>query len=506
VSDVREALERILSSDDFDASPRSRAFLRFIVEDTLAGRQDGISQDAIATRVFHLRKDFDPTLDPIVRVQAGRLRRSLERYYLLAGGSDPIRIELPRGTYVPLVTRAIPVAEAHAAEARTADHDWPWVVVLPVEARPAHPVLDAIASRFHEQLILEMGRYRDVRVALGGGARRDDSTQRGYELSSRLTRDPDGTWVTSQVVDRRTRRQVWAQAFRGAPDGSESFYAETARLVAARLGSEQGVVAQTLWVEQRRHPPAEQTAYGAVLRSYQFLFNRDAADFVPAVEALEKVVSADPECGLAWIQLSRLYSANYATECVAVDTPIEQALTQAQRGVRLDPTGQRARAALACALLLKGELAASRAEAQAALDLNPGSLVYLEWLGWVMTMSGDWERGPVLVRKAVERNPYRMPVAFHALWADHLRRGEVDAAYRAALQYPETVFWRPLMRACCLGHLGRRAGAGGEVAELLSMKPDFARRGRTLIGRLLKSPDLLEWAVEGLAKAGVALD
>ena len=41
-------------------------------------------------------------MDPIVRIQAGRLRRSLERYYLLSGKDDPVRIELPKGTYVPV--------------------------------------------------------------------------------------------------------------------------------------------------------------------------------------------------------------------------------------------------------------------------------------------------------------------------------------------------------------------------------------------------------------------
>ena len=93
---VLAELERIFASEDFDASPRSRAFLRFIVEETLAGRPAGLTQDAIATRVFGRREDFDPTFDPIVRIQAGRLRRPLERYYLLGGADDPVRIELPR--------------------------------------------------------------------------------------------------------------------------------------------------------------------------------------------------------------------------------------------------------------------------------------------------------------------------------------------------------------------------------------------------------------------------
>ena len=100
-----------------------------------------------------------------------------------------------------------------------------------------------------------------------------------------------------------------------------------------------------------------------------------------------------------------------------------------------------------------------------------------------------------------------MPVAHHALWADHLRRGEIEEAYQEALRYRDgAFFWRGLMRACCLGHLGRLDEARAEVAGLVRPKPDFARRGRILIGRLLKLPELQARVAEGLAKAGLALD
>jgi tetratricopeptide (TPR) repeat protein len=505
-ADVLAELERILSNGDFDGSPRSRAFLRFIVEETLAGRHEALNQDAIASRVFQRRDDFDPTVDPIVRIQAGRLRRSLERYYLLAGAGDPVRIELPRGTYVPSMRRAAPAQSPPSGEPAPAIDDWPCVIVLPVETAPAGPDLGAVAARFRDQLVLEMGRYRDVRVVVATDRGSEGLHSREYELSARLSRDPGGCWVTTLLAERGTGTQVWAQSYRGGPDISDRFHEETARVVAARVASEHGVVAQRLWVEQRKNHPAELTAYGAILRSYQFFFNRDTADLVPAIEALKAVVKAEPERALAWVQLSRLYSANIAHEYMRVDTPVEEALAYAQQGVRLDPTSQRARGALAYALLLKGELTACRAEAQNALDLNPDSLVYLESIGWLMTLAGDWEGGPALVRRAVERNPHRMPLAFHALWADHLRQGQLDAAYQAALQYPDVGFWRPLMRASCLGLLGRRSEAARELAELLVIKPDFARRGRTLIGRLVRLPDLLDRIAGGLAKAGLVLD
>jgi TolB-like protein/Tfp pilus assembly protein PilF len=98
---IQTQLERIIASGAFDASRRNRAFLRFIVEETLAGRGDRIKAYAIGTSVLGRDEAFDPQADPIVRIEASRLRRSLERYYLIAGQDDPIRIDIPKWGYVP---------------------------------------------------------------------------------------------------------------------------------------------------------------------------------------------------------------------------------------------------------------------------------------------------------------------------------------------------------------------------------------------------------------------
>jgi adenylate cyclase len=512
--EVIEELERILADSDFDASPRSRAFLRFIVEETLAGRERGLTQDAIATRVFRRQEDFDPTVDPIVRIQAGRLRRSLERYYLLAGAGDPVRIELPRGGYVPVLRWAIatevPTGPMRAGRASEHVDDWPTVVVSEFEPVTLDPEVNDVAARFLDHLTVELGRYQDVRVAV----RREPAPPRTspdegttFALSGRFSRSEGDLCLTARLVDGHTGGQVWADEYRSGSVTPIAFREATARVIAARVASEQGVVAKLLWAERRAHPPAELTPYGGILASYDFFFNRDPAALAPAISALQRVVAAEPECGLAWVQLSRLYTANCVFEVAPVETPIDRAVACAQNGVRLDPSSQRARAALAGALLVKGELAAARTEAQAALDLNPDSLVYLEWIGWVMTMVGEWERGPELVQRALSRNPHVIPVAHHALWLAHLHRGEVEEAYQAALQYRDpTFFMRALTRACCLGHLGRLEEARVEVAELLRTKPDFPSRGRTLIGRLIKFPDLLERVADGLRRAGLPLD
>jgi adenylate cyclase len=98
-------LQRILDSKEFDASDRNRRFLRYVVEEMLAGRGDRIKAYSIATSVLDRDESFDPQSDPIVRIEASRLRRSLDRYYLTAGRADLIRISIPKGSYVPSVER-----------------------------------------------------------------------------------------------------------------------------------------------------------------------------------------------------------------------------------------------------------------------------------------------------------------------------------------------------------------------------------------------------------------
>jgi hypothetical protein len=96
---VRSELERILASRCFEQAARSSKFLRFVVGETLAGQGDRLKGYTIAIEVFGRSQDFDAQSDPLVRVEAGRLRRRLTEYYADEGRADSVRIELPRGSY-----------------------------------------------------------------------------------------------------------------------------------------------------------------------------------------------------------------------------------------------------------------------------------------------------------------------------------------------------------------------------------------------------------------------
>ena len=98
---VREQLDRILQSGSFARSKRMARFIRFVVEQTLAGEDENLSEYAIGLQVFDRVDDFDPRIDSIVRVDARRLRSKLQEYYQGDGAGDPLVIDVPKGTYVP---------------------------------------------------------------------------------------------------------------------------------------------------------------------------------------------------------------------------------------------------------------------------------------------------------------------------------------------------------------------------------------------------------------------
>ncbi|UEM05794.1 tetratricopeptide repeat protein [Skermanella rosea] len=98
---IQETLQRVINSREFINSERKRRFLKFIVEETLAGQADRIKAYTIAIDAFDRDPSFDPVTDPVVRIEAGRLRRCLEHYYLTEGIADRVRITIPKGGYVP---------------------------------------------------------------------------------------------------------------------------------------------------------------------------------------------------------------------------------------------------------------------------------------------------------------------------------------------------------------------------------------------------------------------
>jgi hypothetical protein len=104
--EIRDELNRIIASATFRGSLRLTSFLRYVVEAALIGNASRIKAYTVAVEALGRSENFDPQDDPIVRVEAMRLRHALANYYAGTGIDDPIVIEMPRGCYVPIFHRS----------------------------------------------------------------------------------------------------------------------------------------------------------------------------------------------------------------------------------------------------------------------------------------------------------------------------------------------------------------------------------------------------------------
>ena len=114
---IREELNRVFSSHEFRTSKRSQEFLRYVVEHVLSGQADFLKERTIGIEVFGRTTDYDPGEDATVRVKAGEVRKRLGLYYAEQGAHDPVRIDLPLGSYVP----EFHLVEAPVVEAPSVD-------------------------------------------------------------------------------------------------------------------------------------------------------------------------------------------------------------------------------------------------------------------------------------------------------------------------------------------------------------------------------------------------
>lgn len=510
---IQQQLQRILTSPEFQATDRQRDFLQFVITETIAGRVNEIKGYTVATQVFGRKEDFDQATDPIVSIQANRLRRALERYYLVAGQQDPVRIDIPKGTYVPTFCEQIGVESDRTSSSSknpksSFEGSWPTVLIRPFQNLTGDPELHYLAVGLATELAIEVSRYQDIRVLMQPPGEHRKNVAR-FAIDGSVRKDRTVIKVAVQLVDTTTNTQIGGDMHRSNLEAAKliAFQEEVARVIAAKIAGEQGIISKTLSIESRNIPPSDLKTYEAMLRYYEFNMVFSGDTFLRALEALKGASVNEPECGLVWAMLGRLYADNYSLELMNLVTPLEEAIGFAEKGVYLNPDNQRARVILAFTWLLSSEIPAGLAEVERALALNPNSLLFMDNIGYLFTLFGDWERGPAQIRKAIKLNPYYNITVHYALWVDWFRQEKYQQAYLETLNFRRPMFfWDPLIKAATFGLLGRYEDGKRAAEELLKLKPDFSSRGRVLIGHYVKFEGIAERLINGLSKVGLKIE
>lgn len=204
---VRRQLTRIATHRLFVRSARMRRFLEFTVESLLAGRSDEVKEYVLGVEVFDRPATHDPRLDPIVRVEARRLRAKLQAFYESDGAGDDLIIEYPRGSYVPQFRLRPSEARQGAA---------PVIAVLPFTARNQCSCA-GFAEGLTREVIHELRRSATVRVF---SAQRRGPARIEALLTGTVRRRGARLRVTAELLNPGGTQYLWSAQFDSLPSDS----------------------------------------------------------------------------------------------------------------------------------------------------------------------------------------------------------------------------------------------------------------------------------------------
>lgn len=530
---VRGQLARILTSADFNAPQRIRSFLTFVIEEALAGRGDRIKAFSIATHVFGRAEDFDALNDPVVRIEAGRLRRALEHYYLLSGRDDPVVIDIPKGTYAPSISWRAASAAA-VAETTTQDQTkkrpesfigvprsrWRSILVVLVLAM-AFSLTWAVARAFFgrgadktaltqtpevvltvspfanlsgsegalyaagisDELLTQLARFRELRV-IGrdpAGARLGPDASIGvhYVLEGGVRAAGRQLRVSARLLDGRSFKIIWNGVYDRDLNASGSFEieADIAAKVAMAVAQPYGAIFTPISSDASSQAPDSAEAYTCTLRFYRYRKVLSAEEHALTRQCLERTTVRFPDYSTGWAMLAYLYldedrfDLNKRSNGPAGRVRARDA---AERAILLDPANVRGLEALMTVLFFSREPEAALRIGEKALALNPNDSEMLAELGSRIAQSGDWPRGTAMLEDAQSRNPSQTGYYVGLVALGYYMQGNdkqaIDWIRRTDLKRFSIYHF---VAALIFARAGLEDEAKASVSEFLRMRPHF---------------------------------
>lgn len=525
--EIRNELDRVLSSPEFKASNRRKRFLKFVVEKSLAGEPDTIKAYTIAVSVFGRGEDFNPQVDPIVSVEAGRLRRALEYYYLTAGMNSTIRIEIPKGTFAPRFIRKealstieskLPAEQCQLDDATKPglSVDRPRIAVIVFDNLSRREGHDFFATGISAQLVANLAQFKEF-VVVGPLLRErlEDPNLSlcsigqkygvQFVLSGSVQRRGKCIRVIAKLLEAESAANIWVNQFdRDLADSNQyEIEDDITQQITTTLADRTGVITKILVRKTNKKPFTSFSAFEAVLKMYHWNIVLTEEAFKDAWESLEYAVEKSPNDALSKAWLANIYASDFLSEIGLVKGRMTKAENLAREAVALDPDCQDARWVMGFVHFLRRRPENFIKEFEAALAINPHSAVILAIYGLFIPGLGEWERGVGLIEKARMINPQLTTQYYIPTTLNYYRKGEYDRAYEESLLIKTPgLFWESLVRAAVLGQLGRTDDAQPYLQKLLNLQPTFKDRGRHLIRRLLYSEENVDMVYKGLQKAG----
>ena len=389
-----------------------------------------------------------------------------------------------------------------------------WVAVLPFKYAGTGTEFKALADGLSDEIVTGLSRFSYLRVIARGSTAKyssesGDIRSIGKELGARyvmegnLRQAGNKLRVAVQLVDAATGAQMWAETYERVFSAEALFEVqdELVLRIVSTVADQHGVLPHSISSLVRNKPDDQLSPYEAVLRVFSFHERMSPEEHAIVRGLLERAVQNAPSDGDCWAMLATLYADEYMFGFSGEPDPLGRAQKAAQRAVELAPSSSLAYQALAQSLFFRREWQAFRPVAERTVALNRADGALHAFIGMLIALAGDWNRGCAVVDAAMQLNPhhpgwYWLTSVFNA-YRKHDYRASAGAALRINMP---GYFWGPATSAAALGQLGEHAQKA--LKELLAIRPDFARTARQEFGKWFDD-ELAEHYIEGLRKAGL---
>lgn len=521
--EIKSQVNRICQSDEINTKLQLCKLLRYIVDETLAGRSEFLKGYTIGINVYGKEDHFDPDQDPLVRIHAGRLRRMLKLYYLGAGANDPVVIDIPKGKYIPTFVSNVTTPEDFQQNIKIKKNTEyklnPTVAVLPFKNLSGNKEQNFFAIGFSEEISVELTKFEDLTVHSSSASYGADFSESdkivlfrdrkihfviegGVQLGNEQVR------ILVKLIDVNNNEQVWAERYLVDYTSKDLINIQSyiAREVACVLGSEYGVIMHRLTLESNRIQPKNTDTYNAILKFHYFEAVQSTEAAMQAFSALEEALKIEPDSGIVTAMLSSMYFNRYMLDIGDSDHAYRLMNELAEKAIVMDAFSLSVRVVYVMKHFACNERDKCFNEIEKCLKRDLGGSLRLGALGMYLSLYGEWERGKTILDKVMNSNIQYPLYLLGATTLYFYRKREYEKALVEAEKYVlPTLFWGPLLRVAILGQLNRLKEVKPNIAHLKKLKPDFENKAEYLISRFTKEKDLVEHVIDGLKKAGMVL-
>jgi len=411
---VQAQLDKLLGSSRFARAPRLSRLLRYLVERTLAGQTEDLKESLLGGAVFDKPQGFDPAADPIVRVEAGRLRERLRSYYQAEGRGDELLIRLPKGGYVPLFQKRRSAAAARPGEParRPSPAARKRLLILPFRDFSEGGAGAFLAEGLVEDLTTALSKVPALRVV----ARRSTHRYAARPADVRRICQELGADLVIEGSIRKAAAAVricvrLAESRQGTYLWSEIFDFPESQLAAAHQRISEAVIAAALPSRRVRADalpgPAAQNsqAYLLSLKGRHHVRRRSRQELLKGIRLLEQALELEPHAAtLATLAEAHVMLAWYGF--AAAQAVMPRALMAAERAVAMDPSLAQAHLALGLVReLYQWDWRGAETHFRTACRLDPSDATAWFELALCVSRTGGFSQGVELMRLAVRADP-----------------------------------------------------------------------------------------------------